>query len=84
MCLGNNTDFINNPRSLTEILNETNLDVSILGDIPCHYIDLEEDYTLTNFLSEDCIKVMHLNIHSFQAKRDQLLDLLCTLQNKHV
>ena len=84
MCLGNHLNFLEKEHNFGSIIEHINPDMNVLKDLSCYYIDLENEYSLADFCGDQEVNVLHLNIHSFMAKRDQLLSLLCDLNSMKV
>jgi exonuclease III len=61
-------------------------DLTDLDDVfvtNCQYIDVSDD-SLTFPFSPNTLKIAHLNIHSLQSKKDDLIELLGMLKDKNV
>ena len=87
MCLGNK---LSNNRICT-LTNDIRSESSIVGDKligNCEIIDLITPVTdvpnYINFTKSDSLNIMHLNIHSMRAKRDMLLDLIVSCEQKGI
>ena len=69
---------------LPNIMSSNGIGIGLFDESNCHYVDLDNTYTCSDFNNKNNFNVMHLNVHSITAKHSQLIEMLNYLSGKCV
>ena len=58
--------------------------VRVSNEFNCHYVDIDNEYTCSDFNNKNNFNVIHLNVHSIRGKHSQLIEMLNNLTSKGI
>ena len=87
MCFSKKVTIKNLPTKSADLLNIMRNDDNgkdLFGEFNCHYVNLDNAHTCSNFNNKNNFNVIHLNVHSTRAKHSQLIEMLNNITRKGV
>ena len=78
------SNFPTKSADLHNIMSSNGIGKVLFEELNCHYVDLDNAYTCSDFNDKKNFKVIHLNVHSITAKHSQLIKMLNNLTLKGV